>query len=99
MILFALRSNVHGRFRDEEMVQRGASVILGAWICDYFAWLMRPVMAALVWAQVPPDAVSGVAVLVSILAGVVVSQGDFAPAAGCICSRASATFSTPPGPP
>lgn len=78
LILFALRSNLHGRIRDEEMVQRGASVILGAWIRDYFAWLMRPVMAALIWARVPPDAVSGVAVLVSILAGIVVSQGDFA---------------------
>ncbi len=75
--LFCWRKARRGRYRDAEIAVRPTSVILGAWIRHYFAWLMMPVVATLVAAGVPPDAITSVSVLFALAAGVSTAVGQF----------------------
>ena len=77
-LLFCWRTFVHGSYRDPEIAGRPTSVLLGAWIRNYFAWLMLPVVALLVAAGVPPDAITSVSVLFALAAGVSMAVGQFA---------------------
>ena len=76
-VLFCWREASRGSFRDAEIAVRPTSVILGAWIRHYFAWLMMPVVATLVAAGVPPDAITSVSVLFALAAGVSTAVGQF----------------------
>ncbi len=77
-LLFTWRTFAQGSYRDPEIAGRPTSVLLGAWIRNYFAWLMLPVVALLVAAGVPPDAITSVSVLFALAAGVSMAVGQFA---------------------
>jgi len=72
-----VRCTIYGRFRDAEIDARGSSVILGNWTRTYFAWVMRPVWTFLQRADIPPNAVTSVSVLLAIAAGVAAAAGRF----------------------
>ena len=52
-------------------------MLLGNWARTYFAWVMRPVWSFLQIADIPPNAVTSVSVLLAVAAGIAVGLGQF----------------------
>jgi phosphatidylglycerophosphate synthase len=77
LVAYGVRCSIYGRFRDAEIEARGSSVLLGNWARTYFAWVMRPVWSFLQSADIPPNAVTSVSVLLAIAAGIAVGLGQF----------------------
>lgn len=77
LVAYGVRCSIYGRFRDAEIDARGSSILLGNWARTYFAWVMRPVWSFLETADIPPNAVTSVSVLIAIAAGVAVALGQF----------------------
>lgn len=78
LILYLLRSLLRGGYRDAEMEKRGSSVVLGMWMRNYFAWVMKPPFALLRRNGIPPNAVTTLSVLLASAAAVAVAAGRFA---------------------
>lgn len=74
LCLYAARRE---RTTDAEMRERGHSVVLGAWLRDAFAWLMQPLLSAMIRLGIAPDAVSCLSVLIAIAAGIAAAFGEF----------------------
>ena len=77
LVAYGVRCSIYGRFRDAEIDARGSSVLLGNWARTYFAWVMRPVWSFLQSADIPPNAVTSVSVLLAVAAGIAVGLGQF----------------------
>lgn len=77
LVAYSVRCTIYGRFRDAEIDARGSSVLLNNWARTYFAWVMRPVWHFLEIAEIPPNAVTSVSVLLAIAAGVAAALGQF----------------------
>jgi phosphatidylglycerophosphate synthase len=77
-VLFSARSLLFGRYIDPELQHRGSSAVLILLLRHYFAWLMQPPLFVLSRCKVPPNAVTGVSVLLAIAAGISAAVGDFA---------------------
>lgn len=78
MLVYALRNRRHGRFVDEEMLARGSTPLLGMWLRQYFAWLMRPVVGLLLRLQLPANTITTLSTLLATGAGVALAAGRFA---------------------
>ncbi len=63
---------------DEEMRNRGASLLLGAFFRDFFVWLMSPALRFLLAGGISASAVTSLALLFSIGAGAALGYGHFA---------------------
>lgn len=63
---------------DSEMRQRGASLILGPFLRDYFAWLMTPLLRLVVSCGVPATFVTCLALVLATASGVAIGAGHFA---------------------
>lgn len=77
LVAYGVRCTIYGRFRDAEIDARGSSVLLNNWARTYFAWVMQPVWHFLQSAEIPPNAVTSVSVLLAIAAGVAAALGQF----------------------
>jgi len=78
LCLYVVRTLIWGRYRDAEMEARGSSLMLGRWFRSYFAWLMRPIWSLLFRLQIPPNAITTLALLLSLTAAVALAGGRFA---------------------
>jgi len=78
MVVFAVRNRTREAYRDAEMLRRGATPILGMWLRQYFAWLMRPLVGALVGLRLPPNAVTTLSLLLAVGAAVAAAAGRMA---------------------
>jgi phosphatidylglycerophosphate synthase len=78
LVVYLLRARRLGRFRDEEMDDRGMSGLSNRALRHFFAWLMRPLWRGLVLFRVPPDALTTLALGLAIGAGVAAALGRFA---------------------
>jgi phosphatidylglycerophosphate synthase/putative flippase GtrA len=78
MVAFAVRNALHGRYRDAETEARGASLLLGMWLRQYFTWLMRPLLGMLLRARVPSNAVTTLSLLLATGAAVALAAGRMA---------------------
>ncbi len=77
LVAYALRWALIGRFRDEEMEQRGVGGLTGACVRHFFAWLMGPVWRGLAALGVPPNAITTLAFGLAVSAGVAAALGRF----------------------
>jgi phosphatidylglycerophosphate synthase len=77
LIAYSVRCTIYGRFHDAEIEARGSSIVLGNWARTYFAWVMRPVWSFLRSANISPNAVTSVSVLLAAAAGTAVALGHF----------------------
>jgi phosphatidylglycerophosphate synthase/putative flippase GtrA len=77
LVAYGVRCTIYGRFRDAEIDARGSSVLLNNWARTYFAWVMRPVWHFLQSAEIPPNAVTSVSVLLALAAGTAAALGQF----------------------
>jgi phosphatidylglycerophosphate synthase/putative flippase GtrA len=72
---FVLRNRLRGRYRDEELERRGATVLLGMWVRHYFAWVMDAPLRLLRASGIPPSAVTLVSLQLAVGSGVAVAAG------------------------
>lgn len=77
-LVFALRNRIRGEYSDREMVARGSSAILGAWLRNYFAWIVRPLFSLAIWSRLPPNAITTLSLLLAGASGVALAAGRFA---------------------
>lgn len=63
---------------DDEMRQRGSSIILGPFVRDFFAWLMSPMLRAILASGMPANAVTAMALVFASASGVALGTGHFA---------------------
>ena len=94
LVAYGVRCTIYGRFRDAEIDARGSSVLLDNWARTYFAWVMRPVWHFLQSAEIPPNAVTSVSVLLAIAAGVAAAVGQFSLGGWLYFAREPAISST-----
>jgi hypothetical protein len=78
MVVFAIRNRTREAYGDAELLRRGATPILGMWLRQYFAWLMRPLVGALVGLRLPPNAVTTLSLLLAVGAAVAAAAGRMA---------------------
>lgn len=78
LVVYAARTRRHGHFKDEEMDDRGLGGLFHRTVRHFFAWLMRPLWRGLVAAGVSPNAITTLALGLSLSAGVAVAFGRFA---------------------
>ncbi len=78
MVVFAARNRLRGDFHDREMEKRGSTLLLGAWLRNYFAWLMSPVFGLVLKSRLPPNAITTLSLLLAGGAGVALAAGRFA---------------------
>jgi len=74
--VYMFRTRLTG-IADSEMRARGSSILLGAFSRDFFVWLMAPLLRAIVASRVPANAVTAMALLFSVAAGVALGLGHF----------------------
>jgi phosphatidylglycerophosphate synthase len=77
-VVFCVRSLLWGVPRDPEIESRGRSVLVGYFLRNYIVWLMRPLWRLLLASGVSANAVTTVAALLGLSAGVAVALGLFA---------------------
>ena len=77
-IVFALRNSAKGDYRDHDVERRGATLLIGMGVRRYFAWLMAPLLRALVRLRLPPNAVTTLSLLLAVAAAVAVAAGRMA---------------------
>ena len=63
---------------DREMQQRGASLILGPFLRNYFAWLMSPLLRAVLASGLAASSVTWLALVLATGSGVALGAGHFA---------------------
>ncbi len=62
---------------DKEMQARGSSIMLGAFLRDFFVWLMSPLLRVVLASKIPANGVTTIALLLSGAAGVALGFGHF----------------------
>ncbi|HEX4148018.1 MAG TPA: CDP-alcohol phosphatidyltransferase family protein [Pirellulales bacterium] len=77
LMAYGVRCTIYGRFRDAEIDARGSSVLLNNAARTYFAWVMQPVWSFLRSANITPNAVTSVSVLLAAAGGVAVALDRF----------------------
>lgn len=77
-VVYSWRSARSGQPRDAEVARRGSTLILGMWVRQYFTWLTRPLLRALVMLRLPPNAVTMLSFLLALAAAVAVAAGRMA---------------------
>jgi phosphatidylglycerophosphate synthase/putative flippase GtrA len=78
LLVFSVRCAVKGVTVDAETEKRGRSLLVGFTLRYYFFWLMRPLGRAVVRSGVPANAITTLAALFGLGAGVAVAAGRFA---------------------
>ena len=78
LVAYSIRYLLKGPYRDLEIESRGSSVLVGMWIRQYFAWIMRPAWFLLVRTGIPPFSVTILSVLLALGSGVSIAAGRFA---------------------
>ena len=78
LLVYAVRTRLHGAYRDEEIESRGSSILVGMWLRQYFGWLTRPIVSVVLRSGIPPNAVTTLSVLLATGAGVSLAAGRFA---------------------
>ncbi len=76
--IFALRCALRGMPRDQETEKRGKSLLVGFFLRHYYFWLTGPAARLLLKSGLPANAVTALAGLFGIAAGVAVAGGRFA---------------------
>jgi phosphatidylglycerophosphate synthase/putative flippase GtrA len=75
--VYAWRAAHQGRPHDAETAARGETLLLGMALRQFFTWLMRPLVAALVRWSIPATALTSLSVLLSCMAAIEVAAGHF----------------------
>lgn len=78
LAVFALRSLIFGRYHDQEMENRGSSLLVGMWIRLYFVWLMRPVWFLVRISGIPATSITTLSVILACASGAAIAGGRFA---------------------
>jgi phosphatidylglycerophosphate synthase len=78
MAVFALRNRLRGKYHDDEMERRGATVLLGMWLRHYFAWLMVAPLGVVRATGIPPSVVTLLSVQLAVGSAVAVAAGYLA---------------------
>ncbi len=78
MIAFAIRGALLGVLRDREMETRGSSVLVGAYLRHYFAWVIGPLWRLVTASGLSANTVTALAALLGAAAGIAVAFGHFA---------------------
>jgi phosphatidylglycerophosphate synthase/putative flippase GtrA len=78
LVLFCVRCLVRGMPRDEETLQRGASVLVGFFLRHYFFWVISPLWRTVLRSGIPANALTALATLLSVASGVALANGRFA---------------------
>jgi phosphatidylglycerophosphate synthase/putative flippase GtrA len=78
ILVFTLRNRLHGKYRDDEMERRGATVLLGMWWRHYFAWLMVAPLRLVRATGIPPSVVTLLSVQLAVGSAVAVAAGHLA---------------------
>lgn len=71
--VFAVRCLVRGIPRDEETLERGATILVGYFLRHYFFWLVRPAFKLVLDSGVPAVALTGLSVLLGAASGMYVA--------------------------
>lgn len=74
--VYLLQTRLAG-IADKEMQSRGSSVLLGAFVRDFFVWLMSPLLRVVLASKIPANAVTTIALLLSVASGVALGLGRF----------------------
>lgn len=78
LIAFWIRTLVRGTYRDEHLLNRGASGIAGSWVGHYFAWVTTPIWALVCRSGLPPNAITSLSVVFSVGSALAIASGSFA---------------------
>jgi phosphatidylglycerophosphate synthase len=77
-VVFLGHSAVWGLPKDPETIERGGSMLVGAFLRHYFFWLIRPLWSLVVKSGVPPITISTLSVVLGIGSGFAAAAGRFA---------------------
>ncbi|MEM9696068.1 MAG: CDP-alcohol phosphatidyltransferase family protein, partial [Myxococcota bacterium] len=77
-VALGIRTAVYGRFRDEETLARGSSVVLPMGLRLFLAWSLMPIWRFFRWTQIPATAVTTLATLVGFASGLALAKGHLA---------------------
>lgn len=78
LLVFSIKSVLHGIPRDEETLHRGRTVLVGYFLRHYFFWAIRPLWRLVLGLGIPPKALTLLATLIGVSSGVAVAAGRFA---------------------
>ena len=77
LIAFSIRSAIWGVKRDRDIEASGRSILIGAYLRNYFSWLIRPLWWLVLASGISPNGVTIVATLAGCASGVAVALGRF----------------------
>jgi phosphatidylglycerophosphate synthase len=78
LVAFTVRTAIWGVRHDRELEGRAPSLLIGAFLRDYFGWMIRPLWWLVLQSGISPNAVTVVAMAIGGAAGVSVAFGHFA---------------------
>lgn len=76
--VYFIETKLSGASPDREMRGRGASLILGPFLRDFFAWLMSPLLRLVLAIGLPANFVTSLALSLALAASVALGTGHFA---------------------
>jgi phosphatidylglycerophosphate synthase len=77
LVIFSVRSAIWGVKRDRDIEASGRSILIGAYLRNYFSWLIRPLWWVVLASGISPNGVTIVATLAGGASGVAVAMGRF----------------------
>ncbi len=75
LVVYTFRYAIRGAWRDENIESRPTTAILSLWIRLYFAWIIRPVFAALRLLQIPADAITTLSTIMATGSAIALAAG------------------------
>ncbi|MEM9189301.1 MAG: GtrA family protein [Myxococcota bacterium] len=76
-LTFAIQQRGRNRFVDEEIRARGATLLVGMGLRQYFAWVIRPAVSMAVRSGIPPNAITTLSALLATGAAIAIAGGQF----------------------
>ncbi len=77
-VAFGIRNKIAGEFHDEEIENRGSSLVLGMWVRRYFAWFLSPLIRLLLALRIPPSAITLLSVQLAVGSAFALAAGRMA---------------------
>lgn len=77
LLFFSIRCAVHGRPKIWRVQYQGGTIFLGAWLMEFFYWLISPVTNFLVRHKVHPNTLSWISLIIGIFSGFAYALGYF----------------------
>jgi phosphatidylglycerophosphate synthase len=78
LLAFSVRSAIWGVTHDRDIEASGRSILIGAYLRNYFSWMVRPLWLLVLASGISPNAVTVIAMMTGGASGVAVAYGHFA---------------------